>query len=97
MAVLSSPCCLGSHWNIVLKMFREMCVFGFGAACSCRRLLVRLLLIRRLHRSSEIKLQELAVVIMGCDFTNILGWPGVGDLHILKLILGLATFTGGDR
>lgn len=43
------------------------------------------------------ELQELAVVIMGHDFTNILGWSGMGDLHILKLILGLATFTGGDR
>lgn len=43
------------------------------------------------------ELQELAVVIMGRDFTNILGLSGMGDLHILKLVLGLATFTGGDR
>lgn len=97
MAVLSSPCCLGSHWNIVLKTFREMCVFGFGTACSCRRRPVRLLLIRRLYRSSEMEWQELAVVIMGRDFTNIMGWPGMGGQRILKLVLGLTTFTGGGR
>lgn len=58
---------------------------------------MRLLLIRRLHRSSEMELQEMVVVVMGCDFTNILGWPSMGDPHILKFVLGLATFTGGGR
>lgn len=43
------------------------------------------------------ELQEMVVVIMGYDFTNILGWPSMGDPHILKLVLGLATFTGGGR